>query len=148
MKLKNRVALITGSGQGLGRAIAMAFASEGATIAVNDITLNEEKAFETAEEIKNKDTESEIFLADVSQEDEVNEMVEKVLARFGRIDILVNNAGINRDGVLHKGDTKIWDSVLAVNLSGPFKCTKAALPAMRKQRYGRIVNISSLLTNL
>lgn len=148
MKMNNRVALITGSAQGLGRAIALAFAAEGAIVAVNDITFNKEQALKTATEIRNLGTEAEVFLADVSLEEEVNDMVAEILSRFGRIDILVNNAGINRDGVLHKGDRTQWDKVVSVNLTGPFNCTKAVLPGMRSNGYGRIVNISSLTARM
>ena len=148
MKIKDRVALITGSGQGIGKAIALTFASEGAKIAVNDISFNEAKALETVEELRKLGVEAELFLADVSKEDQVNSMVEKVLERFGRVDILVNNAGINRDGLVHKGNLANWEAVMAVNLSGPFICTKAVLPSMRSQGYGRIVNLSSLTARI
>lgn len=143
MKIKDRVALITGSGQGIGRAIALNFAREGAKIAVNDIPFNEGKALEAVEELRKLGVEAELFLADVSKENEVNSMAEKIIERFGRVDILVNNAGINRDGLLHKGDLSNWEAVMAVNLTGPFICTKAVLPSMRVQGYGRIVNLSS-----
>lgn len=148
MKMNARVALITGSGQGIGKAIAVAFAGEGAKIAVNDISFNELKAMETVEELRKLGVEAELFLADVSKEDEVNSMVEKVIERFGKVDILVNNAGINRDGLLHKGNLANWEAVMAVNLSGPFICTKAVLPSMRAQGYGRIVNLSSLTARI
>jgi len=148
MKIKDRVALITGSGQGIGKAIALCLAREGAKIAVNDIAFNEEKAMETVEELRKLGVEAELFLADVSKEDEVNSMVEKIIERFGRADILVNNAGINRDGLLHKGNLANWEAVMAVNLTGPFLCTKAVLPSMRAQGYGRIVNLSSLTARM
>lgn len=148
MKIKNRVALITGSGQGIGKAIALTFAREGANIAVNDLSINEPKARETVEELRKLGVKAELFLADVSREDEVNIMVEKVLGLFGRVDILVNNAGINRDGLLHKGSIANWEAVIAVNLTGPFNCTKAVLPSMRVQGYGRIVNLSSLTARM
>ena len=148
MKINDRVALITGSGQGIGKAIALKFAREGAKIAVNDIKFNEEKALETVEELRKLGVEAELFLADVSQEDNVNNMVEKIIARFRRVDILVNNAGINRDGLLHKGNLANWEAVMAVNLTGPFICTKAVLPSMRAQEYGRIVNLSSLTARI
>ncbi|MCB8815332.1 SDR family NAD(P)-dependent oxidoreductase [Desulfosporosinus shakirovi] len=148
MKIKDRVALVTGSGQGLGKAIAFALASEGAKLAINDISLNEVKAREIVSELRKIGTEAEVFLADVTQESEVNKMVEEILARFSRIDILVNNAGINRDGLIHKGDLQNWNAVMNVNLTGPFICTKAVLPSMRQNNYGRIVNISSLTARL
>ncbi|KJR49110.1 3-oxoacyl-[acyl-carrier protein] reductase [Desulfosporosinus sp. I2] len=148
MKIKDRVALITGSGQGIGKAIALTFAQEGAKIAVNDISFNEVKALETVEELRKLGVEAELFLADVSKEDEVNSMVGKIIERFGKVDILVNNAGINRDGLLHKGVLTNWEAVMAVNLTGPFICTKAVLPSMRTQGYGRIVNLSSLTARI
>ena len=148
MKIKDRVALITGSGQGLGKAIARLFSQEGAVIAVNDIPFNEVKALETVEELHRLGVKAELFLADVSKEDEANLMVERVIQTFGRVDILVNNAGINRDGLLHKGNSANWEAVMAVNLTGPFLCTKAVLPLMRAQGYGRIVNLSSLTARM
>ncbi|RYV50355.1 3-oxoacyl-ACP reductase FabG [Pengzhenrongella frigida] len=148
MKIEKRIALITGSGQGIGKAIALTFAREGASIAVNDIPFNEEKAKATVEELRALGVEAELFLADVSKEDEVTKMVADVQARFGRLDILVNNAGINRDGLLHKASGENWAAVVAVNLTGPFNCTKAVLPGMRAQGYGRIVNMSSLTARI
>lgn len=148
MKIENRVALITGSGQGIGKAIALTFAREGASIAVNDIPFNESKALQTVEELRGLGVEAELFLADVSREGEVDAMVAAVQARFGRLDILVNNAGINRDGLLHKASLDNWEAVMAVNLTGPFNCTKAVLPGMRTQGYGRIVNLSSLTARI
>jgi 3-oxoacyl-[acyl-carrier protein] reductase len=148
LKIIDRIALITGSGQGIGKAIALTFAQEGATIAVNDISFNEGKAMETVEELRQLGVKAELFLADVSQEADVNTMVEKVIEQFGRVDILVNNAGINRDGLLHKGNLANWEAVMAVNLTGPFLCTKAVLPSMRGQGYGRIVNLSSLTARM
>ncbi|MGV8965181.1 MAG: SDR family NAD(P)-dependent oxidoreductase [Cellulomonas sp.] len=148
MKIENRVALITGSGQGIGKAIALTFAREGASIAVNDIPFNEEKALQTVEELRGLGVEADLFLADVSKEGEVDSMVAAVQERFGHLDILVNNAGINRDGLLHKANHDDWEAVLAVNLTGPFNCTKAVLPGMRAQGYGRIVNLSSLTARI
>ncbi|KLU66804.1 3-oxoacyl-[acyl-carrier-protein] reductase FabG [Desulfosporosinus acididurans] len=148
MKIKDRVALVTGSGQGLGKAIAFALANEGAKLAINEISLNEVKAHETVLELRKMGTDAEVFLADVTQESEVNEMVGEIITRFGRIDILVNNAGINRDGLIHKGNIQNWNAVMNVNLTGPFICTKAVLPSMRQNNYGRIVNISSLTARL
>lgn len=144
MRTKDRVTLVTGAGQGLGKAIAMTFAREGAKLAINDVRFNEKQALETVAELRELGVEAELYLADVSNEAEVEEMVKNILERFGRIDILVNNAGINRDGLVHKGDKTKWDAVMAVNLTGPFLCTKAVLPSMRQQKYGRIVNVSSV----
>ena len=144
MKVENRVALVTGSGQGIGRAIALALANEGASIAVNDIPFNKAKAAATVDELRALGVKAELFLADVSKEDEVDAMVASVLEQFGRVDILVNNAGINKDGLVHKANLDNWNAVMAVNLTGPMLCTKAVLPSMRANGYGRIVNMSSL----
>jgi len=144
MKVENRVALVTGSGQGIGKAIAFALANEGASIAVNDIPFNKDKAGETVAELRALGVKAELFLADVSKEDEVDAMVASVLEQFGKVDILVNNAGINKDGLVHKANLDNWNAVVAVNLTGPMLCTKAVLPSMRAAGYGRIVNMSSL----
>ncbi|HWJ03019.1 MAG TPA: 3-oxoacyl-ACP reductase FabG [Verrucomicrobiae bacterium] len=144
MSLRGKVALVTGSGQGIGRSMALCLANQGIHIAINDVTFNAEKAAETAAQVRELGPDAETFLADVSKEAQVDEMVQRVLARFGRIDILINNAGINRDGLLHKGVTTDWDAVMAVNLTGPFLCTKAVLPAMRREGFGRIVNLASV----
>lgn len=144
MKVENRVALVTGSGQGIGRAIALKLASEGASIAVNDIPFNKDKANETVAELRALGVKAELFLADVSKEAEVDAMVASILEQFGKIDILVNNAGINKDGMVHKANLDNWNAVVAVNLTGPLLCTKAVLPSMRAAGYGRIVNMSSL----
>ncbi|WP_434511034.1 SDR family NAD(P)-dependent oxidoreductase [Desulfitobacterium sp. AusDCA] len=148
MMTKDKVALVTGSGQGLGKAIAFALAREGAKLAINDIPFNEAKARDTVDELRAKGVEAELFLADVTDEASVDAMVGKVLEYFGRIDILVNNAGINRDGLIHKGNLKNWNAVLDVNLTGPFICTKAVLLSMRQNSYGRIVNVSSLTARM
>ncbi|QTE30195.1 SDR family NAD(P)-dependent oxidoreductase [Pengzhenrongella sicca] len=144
MKVENRVALVTGSGQGIGKAIAFALANEGASIAVNDIPFNKDKAGETVAELRALGVKAELFLADVSKEDQVDAMVASVIEQFGKVDILVNNAGINKDGLVHKANLDNWNAVVAVNLTGPMLCTKAVLPSMRANGYGRIVNMSSL----
>lgn len=144
MKINNRVALVTGSGQGLGKTIAMTFAREGVKIVINDLPVNKEKALMTINEIKTLGIEAELFFADVTSEEQVNQMIQSILEKFGKLDILVNNAGINQDGILHKANLQKWNSVIAVNLTGPLLCTKAVLPVMRKQNYGRIINISSV----
>jgi 3-oxoacyl-[acyl-carrier protein] reductase len=148
MKINNRVALVTGSGQGLGKTIAMTFAREGVKIVINDIPANKEKAFMTLKEINTLGIEAELFFADVTNEEQVNQMIQGTLEKFGKLDILVNNAGINKDGILHKANLEKWNSVIAVNLTGPLVCTKAVLPIMRKQNYGRIINISSVTARM
>lgn len=141
--LEGRVAVVTGGARGIGRAISELFARRGATIAVADrqIELAEKTAQEIAEQMGRKTLSVSV---DVSNHDSAKEMAEKILAEFGRIDILVNNAGITRDTLLMRMDEADWDAVIDINLKGAFNCSKAVLRAMMKQRYGRIVNISSV----
>jgi 3-oxoacyl-[acyl-carrier protein] reductase len=135
MDLDDRVAVVTGSGQGIGRAIALRLAEAGATVVVNDIG----EAVETvAEEIRAIPRPGLAVVADVSQ-------VEAVVAQYGRVDILVNNAGINRDQLVMRMSDDDWDMVIGVDLRSVFLCTRAALRYMVKQRRGRIINISSVV---
>jgi 3-oxoacyl-[acyl-carrier protein] reductase len=140
---EGRVALVTGGAQGIGKAIAMALAREGAEVAVTDV--NRAGAEEAAQEIANLGGRTWALAGDVSSFDEAREMVGKVREEAGRIDILVNNAGITRDSLLLRMKEEAWDSVIAVNLKGAFNFCKAAVPAMVKQRWGRIVNMSSVV---
>jgi 3-oxoacyl-[acyl-carrier protein] reductase len=140
---EGRVALVTGGAQGIGKAIAMALAREGAEVAVSDV--NEEGAEAAAREIAGAGGRTWALAGDVSSFDEAREMVEKVREEAGRIDILINNAGITRDSLLLRMKEEAWDSVIAVNLKGAFNFCKAALPVMVKQRWGRIVNMSSVV---
>lgn len=144
MKLKDRIALITGGGRGIGRAIALEFAREGATIAVAART--EEQVQQVAEEISNQfQGRSLSVTCDVSSSASVNEMFASITKSFGRgPDILVNNAGIAETAVLIKTDDELWQRHLAINLSGTFYCTRAALPAMIERGWGRVVNIASI----
>jgi 3-hydroxybutyrate dehydrogenase len=144
MKLQNRIALITGGGRGIGRAIALAFASEGAQVAVAARTLEqlEQVASEIAEQFSTK---ALPVICDVSDVVSVENLFKDVAERFGRgPDILVNNAGIAESAVLVQTDDDLWDRHLAVNLSGTFYCTRAALPAMILRGWGRVVNIASI----
>jgi len=141
MKLKGRVAIITGAGRGIGKEIAMTLASEGASVAVLG---RSETAKETAQEITKMKGNAIAVVADVSDSKQVQEAVKNVLKKFGRIDILVNNAGIYRSSFLAQMKEEEWDEVMSVDLKGVFNCTKAVLPAMMKQKYGKIVNISSI----
>lgn len=143
MRLKEKVSLITGGGQGIGQAIASLFAEEGSNIAVCDI--NQDSLNDTAKLIKNKGRECATFACDVTNITQVNEMVDKILDKFGKIDILVNNAGITRDGLLVRMGDDDWDKVLGVNLKGTFNCSKAVAKAMMKARGGKIVNIASII---
>ena len=140
---EGRVALVTGGAQGIGKAIALALAREGAEVAVTDV--NKVGAEEAAREIAALGGRTWALAGDVSSFDEALAMVGKVKEEAGRIDILVNNAGITRDSLLLRMKEEAWDSVIAVNLKGAFNFCKAAIPAMVKQRWGRIVNMSSVV---
>jgi len=143
MKLKGKVSLITGGGQGIGRAAALLFAEEGSDIAICDV--NQDALDKTSKDIKAKKRDCLTFMADVSKYDQVSDMVNKILDKFGKIDILINNAGITRDGLLVRMDEKGWDQVLDVNLKGTFNCSKAVAKPMMKARGGKIVNIASII---
>ncbi len=137
-----RVALVTGASQGIGRACALALAEGGATVAL--AARNEEKLAQVAQEIAAKGGQAATFRMDVSNEDEVKSAVKAAIERFGKIDILVNNAGMTRDTLLLRMKRSDWDSVLQTNLSGAFFCTQAVIGSMIKQRWGRIINITSV----
>lgn len=141
LKVKDRVAIITGSGQGIGKAIAFALAREGAKVAVTDIS---GKEVDTAKEIKALGKEALPLKLDVTNYLEAQNVAKKVYESFGRIDILVNNAGIYPFKSFEDMEEKDWDRVIQINLKGTFNCTKAVLPYMKEQRYGRIINISSI----
>lgn len=144
MRFSDKVAIITGAGRGIGKAIARRLASEGAKVAVGDI--DREAGEETAEEIRNDYQGQAIAVyVDVTNEDSVNAMVEEVIKRFGKVDILVNNAGITKDSLLLRMSEEDWDRVIAVDLKSVFLCTKGVIKHMIRQRYGRIVNISSVI---
>ncbi len=144
MRLKNKVSLVTGAGQGIGRAIALAFAREGSAVVVNDIDLKTAEA--TAREItKKKKGEALAIRADVSQKDEVISMFEKLREKFDRIDILVNNAGIQTETLFLNLSVDEWDKIISVNLKGTFLCSQQAAQIMdEKKRGGKIINISSI----
>lgn len=143
MKLAGKVALVTGAAQGIGKAIALLLAQNGADVAVSDINL--EKANDTAKEVQALGRKSLALKVDVAKLDDVEKMVEAVLAQFGQIDILVNNAGIARDKLILRMTEEDWDAVLNINLKGTFNCTKAVVRHMSKQRSGKIVNIASVV---
>jgi len=142
MRLKNKVAIVTGSARGIGKAIAQRFLREGAAVAINDIDL--ERAEEIVHEAKSKGKKALAVKADVSNEKEVEEMVNRVYSNFARIDILVNNAGIIKRGSTEDHSYEDWDRVIAVNLRGTYNCSKAVIPIMKKQGCGKIVNVSSI----
>ena len=143
MNLEGRVAMVTGAAQGIGRAIALALAEVGADIAGGDVAL--EKLQGVAKEIEALGRKALALHLDVSSPDSVKEAVDKTLEAFGKVDILVNNAGITKDNLIMRMKPEDWDLVLRVNLNGAFHCTRAVLPGMVKQRYGRIINIASVV---
>ena len=144
MNLSNRVAIVTGSGRGIGRAIALKLAEVGATVVVNDIG-KAEPVNSVVEEIKAINGQGLAIMADVSSASDVDSMVKTTINTYGKIDILVNNAGIARDQLVMRMSDEEWDSVLNVNLKGVFLCTRAVLRHMVKQRWGRIINIASIV---
>jgi len=142
--LKGKNALVTGSSRGIGRAIALELAKQGANVAVN-YAGNEEKAREAAEEIEQLGVKAIKIQADVANEAEVKAMIKEVVNEFGSIDILVNNAGANKDNLLMRMKEEEFDQVINTNLKGVFLCTKAAARHMMKQRAGKIVNVASIV---
>ena len=143
MHLEDQVALITGSGRGIGQAIALALAEHGANVVVNDVV--EESAEQVAAQIEEMGVAAMPVVADITSEDAVKKMVTAVMDGFGQIDILVNNAGITQDNLLMRMSEEQWDTVLAVNLKGAFLCTKTVARPMVKARRGRIINIASVV---
>jgi 3-oxoacyl-[acyl-carrier protein] reductase len=141
--LQGHVALVTGASQGIGRACALALAKAGATVAL--AARNEEKLKEVVAEITAEGGKSAAFPLDVTSEEAIKSTVKAIAAQLGKIDILVNNAGITRDTLLLRMKRADWDEVLTTNLSAPFLLTQAVLSGMLKQRWGRIVNITSIV---
>ena len=141
MDLSGKVAMVTGSARGIGREIALRLAEAGATVVVSDVA----DAEPVAEEIRKEGRQSLAVTADVSSASDVATMVAKAVEKFGRIDILVNNAGIARDQLLLRMSDEDWDAVLNVNLKSVFLCSRAVLRHMVRQRWGRIISISSIV---
>lgn len=143
MLLKDKVALVTGGGQGIGKAISVRLAKEGANIAVCDI--NTEIAGQTAKELEKMGVQAAAFESNVADLKSAEDTVNKVIDNFGRVDILVNNAGVTRDTLLMRMKEEDWDLVLNVNLKGTFNFTKAIVRPMMKQQSGAIVNVASVI---
>ncbi len=142
MKLEQRVALVTGASQGIGHACALALAREGATLAV--AARNHQKLDELVGQIVAAGGKAAPFVMDVADEEQVKPSIKSALARFGKIDILVNNAGITRDQLLMRMKRADWDSVLNTNLTSAYLCIQQVIGSMLKQRWGRIINITSV----
>jgi len=142
MKLEGRVALVTGASQGIGHACALALAREGATIAA--AARNREKLDQLAGEITATGGKAAAFVMDVADEEQVKSAIKSALAQFGKIDILVNNAGITRDQLVMRMKRADWDAVLNTNLTSAYLCIQQVIGSMLKQRWGRIINITSV----
>lgn len=142
MKLAGRVALVTGASQGIGHACAKALAEAGATVAV--AARNQQKLEALVAEITAAGGQATAFSMDVSSEDEIKSQIKQAIAQLGKIDILINNAGITRDQLVMRMKRSDWDAVLNTNLTSAYLCIQQVIPAMLKQRWGRIINISSV----
>lgn len=144
MSLEGKIALVTGGARGIGRAISLELAHSGADVAIN-YGGSEAAAKELATEIKQLGRKALIVQANVADSEAVQDMVKQVVEHFGRLDILVNNAGITRDNLVMRMKDEEWDEVINVNLKGVYNCIKAVTRTMMKQRFGRIINISSVV---
>jgi 3-oxoacyl-[acyl-carrier protein] reductase len=142
MRLKDRKAIVTGAGQGIGRSIALKMAQEGADVVIAE--MNPPTGNQTKKEVEALDRKGLFFSVDVADQKQVNDMVEEVLRIWGRIDILVNNAGFDRGATLLKVNEEDWDAVLGVHLKGTMNCIQAVAHHMVENRYGKIINISSI----
>jgi 3-oxoacyl-[acyl-carrier protein] reductase len=141
----NRVVVITGGSRGIGRSIALRFAEEGPKIVIVHYDPDEEASLETLVLLKEKGLEAVSYKLNVASWDAVAAFFKEIIADYGKVDVLVNNAGITRDTLLMRMSEKDWDTVIQVNLKSVFNCTQAVVRAMMKERYGRIVNISSVV---
>ena len=142
--LAGKTALITGAARGIGKAIALKFASEGANIAFTDLVI-EEKEKSLVEELESFGIKAKGYASNAASYDETQETVKEIVHDFGRIDVLVNNAGITRDGLLLRMSEQQWDMVININLKSAFNCIKAVTPVMMKQKSGSIINMSSVV---
>ncbi|MBO5855871.1 MAG: 3-oxoacyl-[acyl-carrier-protein] reductase [Alistipes sp.] len=142
--LEGKVALVTGAGRGIGKAIALRYAQEGANVAFTDLAINE-AVEETVKEIEALGVKAKAYASNAANFDETHEVVKQVVEDFGRIDILVNNAGITKDGLMMRMSEAQWDAVINVNLKSAFNFIHAVTPVMAKQRSGSIINMSSVV---
>jgi 3-oxoacyl-[acyl-carrier protein] reductase len=140
--LKGHVALVTGASQGIGRACAIELAKRSATVAL--CARSEDKLVAVRDEIAAAGGQAEVFKTDVSSEDDIKTVFKSAIEKLGKIDILVNNAGITRDTLLLRLKRPDWDTVINTNLTSAYLCTQAVLSSMMKQRWGRIINITSI----
>jgi len=141
--IKGKIALVTGSGRGIGRAIALALAREGADIAIN-CRVNKASAEETAKEVQALGRRAMVVMADVTKEAQVNNMVTQIVKEWGNIQILVNNAGVGFVALVEDTEKSEWDRIMNVMAGGTFLCSKAVIPVMKRQKSGKIINISSV----
>jgi 3-oxoacyl-[acyl-carrier protein] reductase len=142
MSLSGRVALVTGASQGIGRTCAVKLAAAGATVAV--AARNQDKLNELVNEITTANGKAAAFALDVSDEEQIKSAIKAAIAQFGKIDILVNNAGITRDQLVMRMKRADWDAVLQTNLTSAYLCIQQVIGSMLKQRWGRIINITSI----
>ena len=142
--LEGKVALVTGAGRGIGKAIALRFAQEGANVAFTDLAINE-AVEETVKEIEAMVVKAKAYASNAANFDESHEVVKQIVEDFGRIDVLVNNAGITKDGLMMRMSEAQWDAVINVNLKSAFNFIHAVTPVMAKQRSGSIINMSSVV---
>ena len=142
--LEGKVALVTGAGRGIGKAIALRYAEEGANVAFTDLAINE-AVEETIKEIEALGVKAKAYASNAANFDQTHEVVKQVVDDFGRIDILVNNAGITKDGLMMRMSEAQWDAVINVNLKSAFNFIHAVTPVMAKQRSGSIINMSSVV---
>ena len=142
--LEGKVALVTGAGRGIGKAIALRFAQEGANVAFTDLAINE-AVEETVKEIEAMGVKAKAYASIAANFDESHEVVKQIVEDFGRIDVLVNNAGITKDGLMMRMSEAQWDAVINVNLKSAFNFIHAVTPVMAKQRSGSIINMSSVV---
>ena len=142
--LEGKVALVTGAGRGIGKAIALRFAQEGANVAFTDLAINE-VVEQTVKEIEAMGVKAKAYASNAANFEETHEVVKQVVEDFGRIDVLVNNAGITKDGLMMRMSEARWDAVINVNLKSAFNFIHAVTPVMAKQRSGSIINMSSVV---